>query len=266
MTPHMPQRIESYDIFRGFLLLAMVFYHILVNFFVPNPLPIFYWISTGFIVFLGVVVGQFLLQKPKQILTLFTKLFSIYLLTNLALIWIRHLDLNRWLQGLILGDQEVTVFEILLPMSFVLLLAGSGKWWSRFWPKQIPKIWFIVLPITLLLWLNSIDYYWYNLIYISYGLAGLILGWSLNLDFWQKKIITTKYIQFSAFFGFLIIIVLQIVLQKNLYLLTFASVILLYFSSTSWLNCFNKSLTFLGKNSLTIYIFHILLIKLIQML
>lgn len=260
------ERIISYDLFRGFLLSMMVLYHILVNFFWKTETHLFHWVSTGFILFLGLVVGQFLLNKPTKTLWLGAKLGGIYLAGNLLITWWKELDWSNWIDFLTAGDQDLAVFEILLPMTYLLLISAFLGKILHHWPKQIPKLILISIPLGLLFMLNFTQDYWYNLIYLSYGLIGLVLGWAINLDEHLKTVRKRPPLFTLAILGFLIILAAQFYLQQSLLFFTAGQVICLYLASSPVLNFGKKAWLWLGQNSLGLYVIHILLIKVIQII
>ncbi len=104
----------------------------------------FYWVPMGFILFLGVVLGQFLVGKTFKKLSLGFKLLVLFLGFNAPTFYggVHFADFLR-------GDSTLFSFEILLPMA--VLIFSTILW------DQIRSGWKILLGFSfgLLLILNS---------------------------------------------------------------------------------------------------------------
>lgn len=244
-------RITSYDVFRGLLLVGMVVFHLIVNLsnleFDQNY---FYWVPLGFMLFLGVILGKFLGEKNKKVVILGIKLTAIFLILNIPNFISKHYTPVQ----LVTGDQRIISFEILLPMS-IMTFASIGL-------NKVVKNYKTALVLSLALlsaltYLYLINIYSYNLSFLIYGIIGYLIGKNLDLDEISKKMSnkTLLAVIFASLIPFFVIgsagiIEILVVLQ----------VLALYFLAAKIFNN-NKFLTVLGKHSLFLYIFHIVLIK-----
>jgi hypothetical protein len=281
------KRIYSYDVFRGVLVVGMIVYHILTNL---TTLDInhtyFRWVSVGFILFLGIILGQFLSQKTSKILNLNLKLLGLFLLGNFALILNLYSIYRSLPNDIIFGDQGLFTFEILLPMilvsAFFLLISHPKFPLLRGWLAEgkagdvlFKRSFFFAILFSIsilgLFWTEFLasDYY-YNIIYFLYGLAGLSLGLVLNLDNFKNHFkfkTTNPFYWLNLFFLIFTFLVEGEILGYSLDFLSVFQVMSFYllFSNIPVLEK-NQTLEWLGKQSLLIYIIHIILIKLIRVL
>ncbi|MFA4891006.1 MAG: heparan-alpha-glucosaminide N-acetyltransferase domain-containing protein [Candidatus Gracilibacteria bacterium] len=245
------ERITSYDVFRGLLLVGMVIFHLIVNLsnleFDQNY---FYWVPLGFMLFLGVILGKFLGGKSKKIVILGIKLAAIFLILNIP----NFISKDYTPAQLIIGDQRIISFEILLPMSIMTFISiGLNKIVKNYKTALITSL----ALLSALTYLYLINIYSYNLSFLIYGIIGYLIGKNLDLDNISKKISNKTFIVviLAALIPFLVIghagiVEILIILQ----------VLALYFLTAKIFDK-NKFLTVLGKHSLFLYIFHVVLIK-----
>ncbi len=251
--PAKTARIQSYDIYRGLLLAAMVVFHILVNL---TPLRFdqhfFYWVPMGFVTFLGVILARFLQGKTSKKLSLALKVLACFVILNIPN-YLRP-EFNFW--ALIKGDQTILSFEILMPMALLIFISIPFDKISRI-PECLPKI----LTLAGIIALGFIGFYSYNLAFLLYGIFGYFIAKNTNLHQIAEKptplltvicILLTAapfiLLYFGYFFDFLFLI--QV----------FATYLLLGKILPQ-----NNTLAFLGRHSFSIYVGHILIIKLISL-
>lgn len=244
-------RITSYDAFRGLLLIGMVVFHLLVNLSdIKFDQNYFYWVPLGFMLFLGVILGKFLDGKNKKVITLGIKLAAIFLILNIP----NFISKSYTPAQLIIGDQQIFSFEILLPMSLATFVSISL---NKFIKNCKTALIASLALLSALTYLYLINVYSYNLSFLIYGIIGYFIGKNLDLDNISKKISNKIFpvVIFASLAPFLAInsagiIEILIVLQ----------VLALYFLTAKLFNK-NKLLIVLGKHSLFLYVFHIVLIK-----
>jgi len=243
------ERIVSYDIFRGVLLIGMMVFHVLVNL---TPIKfnqeLFYWIPMGFIMFLGVILGQFLVGKTRKKVFLGFKILIIFLIGNLG-----NFATGASFLYLLRGNQALFSFEILLPMSALIFL-------SIFLDRALFKWKFFLLFLFLLLVLLQLaDFYSYNLAFLVYGLIGYFLGAGLNLD----SAVSNVSGRFRWVVLFLAIAPFFLVKLFGLVDFVVAIQVLALFALCAWIFKKSQTLYFLGKNSLVLYVAHIVIIRVI---
>lgn len=244
------ERILSYDIFRGILLIAMVIFHVMVN--LTNlqfDQSFFYWIPMGFIMFLGVILGQFLRDKSAKKINLALKLLLIFLGLNIY----NFLTKDFGVLDLIKGDQTLFSFEILFPMSILIF--------STLLLDPLREKWKTCLAICffLLILMNHYSLFYYNLSFLLYGLLGYFLSIGVNLDQLARRYQGFRY---ASLFLFLTVALFLLQFVEIFDFILVFQVLALYFLSTI---LFKKSglLTLLGKHSFALYISHILVIRFI---
>lgn len=245
MGPVKKTRIFSYDVFRGVLLVGMVVFHVVVNL---TPLQfnqeLFYWVPLGFVLFLGVVLGRFLRGRTAKKFGLAVKLLAVFLVGNVLNFRSKEIGFYDFL----IGDPQIFSFEILAPMTAVILMSIAldkiGKGWA------LGLLLFLALPV-----LQYFEIHSYNLAFGIYGLIGYFIGRSFDLDGWTEKKIwmvpacvlavgVFGVIRFFGLFDFLVVL----------------QVLGLYFLSAFALGN-NRILSILGRHSLLLYVAHIVLIK-----
>ncbi|MFA6992038.1 MAG: hypothetical protein WC269_02010 [Candidatus Gracilibacteria bacterium] len=247
-------RVTSYDSFRGLLLAGMVIFHIIVNLsdlkFDQNY---FYWVPLGFMLFLGVILGKFLDGKNEKVITLGIKLAAIFLILNIP----NFISKNYTPSQLIIGDQKIFSFEILLPMSIATFISiGLNKFVKTHKSALIVSL----ALLSILTYLYLINIYSYNLSFLIYGIIGYLIGKNLDLDTMSKKISKKTFL--------LVILALLVPFFVINYagiveVLIILQVLALYFFTAKIFDK-NKFLIILGKNSLFLYVFHIVLIRIIS--
>ena len=246
------KRLTSFDIFRGVLVLGMIVFHVIYNLSIFQPsVFMLYWIPVGFMMFFGIVIGQFLMKKRKKLLLLAAKLAGIFFLFNS----LRFSQVS--LQDVLLGNQQIFSFEILWAMALTLVVIAA---FSKSLELRIVRLLILFASIAGLVFLDFYDWYSYNAIFILFGIFSVCLGSIVSLDDIQKSITKNQNIILIFIAGLLSFLAYYLELRFLVVLQVFA----LYFL-TIFLFQDNEKLEFLGKNSLFIYVFHIVLIQLIGM-
>jgi len=159
----------------------------------------------------------------------------------------------------VIGDQGIFSFEILLPMS-AMAFASIGL--SRLAKGRLAAVVLVLALLSVLTYLYVIDVYSYNLSFLIYGAVGYLIGKNLDLDGIARMmsgwaflvVILASLAPFLAIGRFGIVEIL-VVLQ----------VLALYFLAARVFGE-NKFLILLGKNSLVLYVLHIVLIRIVALL
>jgi hypothetical protein len=243
-------RIQSYDIYRGLLLTAMILYHIVANFTSLNRDPRFsYWIPMGFVLFLGVILARFLQNRARKKLWLALKVLAAFFLLNIP----KYLDPEFRLLTLVRGHFYFFSFEVLLPMGLLILFSIPLDRTKRVaWPLA-------ALAYACIVAMSLAGFESYNLSFLLYGLVGYFVALRVDLHglaVTQKAWYALPLVLISAvpfiLLGFGYYVDYLFVLQ----------VIACYFLLTR-LAPRNRPLAFVGRHSFVIYIAHIVAIRII---
>ncbi len=229
----------------------MVIFHLVVNLTdFGFDQKLFYWVPLGFMLFLGVILGQFLASRPRKTAILGAKLLGIFLVMNIPNFVTKEFTISQ----LLVGDQQFFSFEILLPMSIVAFASiGMGRIIKK-------RTWSWILGVGLIAAVTSLSLmgeYSYNFSFFVYGIVGHLIGENLNLDRVARTI--------SAWWLW----GLGAVIAGGFYLTERAGitdlvvifqVLALYVIVARIFNK-NRVLSVIGKHSFLIYVGHIVLIK-----
>ena len=149
----MTERNNAIDFVKGFLVIAMTLGHTVMYFVDGRPLIMSYlfWPRHGFVFFAGVMCGTIYLDKfQKDKKSVVSKLFvrslkiiGLFLGLNILIHLVlkqnytgQNLNLNLILNNLepifLTGDGRLMAFEILIPISYVLLLSLPILYFARF--------------------------------------------------------------------------------------------------------------------------------------
>lgn len=233
------------------MLVWMVVFHLVVNLSSFDfDQRLFYWVPLGFMLFLGVILGQFLTERRGKILILSAKLLGIFFLLNI--LNFASEDFTAW--QLLIGDQKMFSFEILLPMG-VLALMSAGLSKAGKWPKMEILSGGVLLGV--ISYLSWIDVYSYNFFFLVYGLVGYLLGKNFNLDGVAKRVKKPLLALLSVVVAIAFLITGKMGIMD---ILVIGQVLALYVIVAKVLGK-NGILNWIGKNSLWIYVGHIVLIK-----
>ena len=248
------ERITSYDAFRGLLLIGMVTFHLTVNLSnIEFNQNYFYWVPLGFMLFLGVILGKFMDGKNKKVITLGIKLAVIFLILNIP----NFISKNYTPTQLIIGDQKIFSFEILLPMG-IATFASIGL--NKFVKNHKSALIVSLALLSTLTYLHIINIYSYNLSFLIYGIIGYLIGKNLDLDSISKKISSKTFLVVI----FVLLIPFFVINRAGIIeILLILQVLALYFLTAKIFNK-NKYLIILGKQSLSLYILHIVIIKIVS--
>ncbi len=247
----MKKRIISYDVFRGILIIGMIIFHVLCNFYNGDfNKGLWYWIPVGFMMFLGIIIGQFLRDKSKKVLSIGIKLLLIFLTLNIPNFISNSSSFT--FSKIILGNQNIFSFEILFPMSVLILISLVLSKIASY-QKHL-----LVLIFIFIAFFDTKIFYSYNALFFLFGTFGYFLSSVCNLDSFNKNT-SLKY------FSVLIIGIISFVLFyffPPFNTLVIFQILLFYFLS-SYLFKDKKFLAKIGSESLFIYVFHIVLLRLL---
>ncbi len=247
------QRIQSYDIYRGLLLAGMVIFHIITNLTsLSFEQRFFYWIPMGFIVFLGVILGRFLKNRTNKKLILALKVLACFLIFNIP----NYLKSEFNFFELIKGNQVIFSFEILLPMALLILLSIPLDRLVKF------AHYGTLISLAAITVLNLAGFYSYNLAFLLYGLVGYFI--SLKLDLHS---LAAEQENSQSLLALLICIIPFIILAfGHFYDFLFIPQIFAAYYLIVRILPQERFLSFLGRNSFTIYVGHIFIIKIITLI
>jgi uncharacterized membrane protein len=252
-TSESARRVQSYDIYRGLLLTAMVVYHVVANLTpVRFDLRYSYWIPMGFVLFLGVILARFLQNKTRKKLWLAAKVLAAFFVLNIP----NYLDPGFTLARLARGDLYFFSFEVLLPMGLLVLVSIALDRTGRFAPLLA------LLAFACVVFLSVIGFDSYNLSFLLYGLIGYFVALRVDLHALavaQNSRLAVPLVLVSA------LPFVLLTLGHFLDYLFVLQVIACYFLLTRLVPR-NRPLSFVGRQSFVIYIAHIILIKVIMQL
>lgn len=243
------ERVHSYDLYRGLLLVAMVIYHVLLNL-TSLPIQVAYarWIPMGFVMFLGVILARFLQSQTRKKLLLALKLIGAFVILNIP----RYLESTFTWHAFLTGDARYISFEILLPMGLVTLLAVPFDRLRRY------SYLLAGLTYAAIVAVNLVGYHANNLQFLLYGFIGYFVALSVDLD-----TIAHKRAAWSTVVPATAVVCLPFVLLGLGHYFDFLFVIQifgLYLLAARWVRA-NKLMEFVGRNSFVIYVGHIVVIR-----
>ena len=248
-----PKRVQSYDIYRGLLLTAMVLYHFVANL-TPwhRDLRFSYWIPMGFVLFLGVILARFLENKTRKKLWLAVKVLAAFFILNIP----KYLDPEFTFTALARGDLYFFSFEVLMPMGLLVLLTIPLDRAKRF---AIPLA---ILTYAGIVAMSVTGFESYNLSLVLYGLVGYFLAQRVDLD--RAAVSMRSWLVVPL----LMVSALPFILLGFGYYLDYLfviQVIACYFIVTRLIPR-NRPFSFVGRHSFVIYVGHIILIRAIMAL
>lgn len=192
----MKERIESIDFIKGVLLVFMTIIHVERLFieeigFTAEIQPLIRFTTRAFIVFSGFVISYHYYDKwlqssrevGKRLVFRGIKLCLLFLLLNLALIACfkilkpgMHLGANSIISNPLFAfgvSSTVATFEILLPISYMLILSPLVLLaLQKGWGQTTLVVLLLLFPLMNLLELTS----FYNLQLVCYGMVGILGG------------------------------------------------------------------------------------------
>jgi hypothetical protein len=245
-------RIEQIDILRGIFLILMICLHVGYSFLSDTSImnvfiPILRMSTIGFPLLVGVVLGLRGFSS-KNIQRGFI-LVGIFLILNLIISALNSNFgfLSQLFNVLLIGNQDTTAFEILLPIGYILIFSKFIALLNKNW-----HIFLIILAMLSWEWF----FHSYNLVILTSGLVGYAIGKNYNkLNIQQKLLI-------PLIFGWFLAIILSLNLGINWIVdvvttTIFSLIFLIYPGKIFIANVFS---TF-GQHTLIVYILQIGLFK-----
>jgi peptidoglycan/LPS O-acetylase OafA/YrhL len=271
----MNNRDLNLDFVKGFLVISMVVYHTLNYYCISGYDVIKYvrFVTGSFIFISGYIVSEHYLKKyetdkvnvSKRLIIRGLKILLLFTVLNVSINMLgiqshkAQFSIEQYLNNLrgiyIEGNFSYTVFQMLVPISYFLLLAPIILIFHN-WKKTIGAIMLIALLSCLIFNLNI-----FNLSGIIIGLAGFAIGLLSN----KSKSIAIK--------GRIIILALLAIsisvmeyFDKNILYYTFGIILVLKlvydFSATTTLtNMTNRMIILLGRYSLLCYLLQIFFLQ-----
>jgi hypothetical protein len=276
------QRINEYDIIKGFCVIVMIIHHC-YDYFDPDSFVKLYFrfVTGAFVFFAGFMIKKIYFKDinylndykklSQKIFSRGIRLVSLFIILNLFIFYfikksiflslISNLStfLNYLFTIFINGNYKIVAFEILLPIAYVFIII------SLFIRIFREKNWTII-PFSIFLFIFCSLFFFfqengYNLRFLTIGL----LGYSFGFIPFEKLNSSKKYLIYL--FLFYLIYFLTITYIKSNFPLYFIAVIfnILAFYYISKIidqnNYFVKKITLLGEFSLISYIFQIFFLQ-----
>lgn len=263
------KRVVSYDLFRGVLVIAMIFYHVFVNLYNNNLNHYLSLarVSIGFVRITGIITGEFLLNKQKKQWSIIGKLLMFYLTINIA-IWLYQNHTRQTIGStLLLWSQEKTSFEILLPISLTIAIGGIIGNYSKKSGER--TLYAATILSSILLLLDQQGIYIFSLNFTLYGLLWVVMGSYYQREKISNQVLSNRWREW-------IIIALTATLTWYLTITPHTNIVIpllhtyLIYRTIHIIAKHSQSkhiltiLTKIWKLSLAIYIIHIIIIKIIN--
>jgi fucose 4-O-acetylase-like acetyltransferase len=197
----MSDRDLHLDFVKGILVIVMVIYHTMNYFSTASPEDFEYirFVAGSFIFISGYIVSTIYEKKyqldkhkvAKRLIVRGLKLFTIFTVLNLVINLLGlthyrkpHFNLEQYLNNLsiiyISGNGRLAAFQILLPISYLLIVAPAYFIFYRFRKSMIAATLIAALFYTLM----KIDSY--NLSLLLIGFVGLSFGTQINMDHFYR--------------------------------------------------------------------------------
>ena len=195
MTPAQPpaQRLAFLDLTKGVLVLLMIAYHGLnytdqyrLGFRYFSFLPPSFILITGFLLS-KVYAPRYEHGDPtlrSRLLLRGAKLIGLFTALNILAQFVRSPAYGRsvgvmgfweqWQQVFFWGSGRIAVFEILLPIAYLLLIAPGLLWASHRHPRFLPLFTVVIVGTSVGLDYGGVDFA--NLKMISAGVLGMLAG------------------------------------------------------------------------------------------
>lgn len=162
-------RLVSLDIFRGFLVCAMVVFHTQLHLLTLQlSEKTLLWIPVGFIGMAGFMVGNILQQykTPANIMYRGGKLLLLFLAINIPIWWFKAAQFTTLYQQIAVPN--LSYYEIIVPIGLAIVLV---PWWLR-----VPIAGQLNLAIITLGTLDYLQYFPYVLKFTTIGLLCATVG------------------------------------------------------------------------------------------
>lgn len=275
-------RNQALDFSKGILVLFMVLYHWLNYFVVSEGLVYRYlrFITPSFIFLTGFLIGSVYLTKYSlaeskvyvRLVERGLKLLALFTVLNLGanLVMPRGGDSGSALQQFIgklfsiyvVGSGEAAAFEVLVPISYLIIIAAPLLFLSR-WSRYVFHVTSgISIVAVLALGFRSITIP--NLELLSMGLLGFVFGYvplsRINrLVSWCPALLL-------AYVGYLVAVTIWDVIYPLQVVGVCLTVMLIYFWGTAWRADGNvlARILILGRYSLLAYIAQIVILQLLR--
>jgi peptidoglycan/LPS O-acetylase OafA/YrhL len=271
--PAAPKRLEFLDLTKGFLVALMVIYHSLnytseyrLAFGYLSFLPPSFIFITGFLVSL-VYYRRIEAGEPgltQRMIFRGVRLLALFLLLNIVAQYVRSPAYGRsigveaffeqWERIFIAGGTRLAVFEILLPIAYLLILAPLLLQLARWHRACLPGA--TALVVTACFILSAQNREIANLRFVSIGLVGMVAGrlladpTRLGAAFWPSAALLAGYVAFVSEKGYLY----ALQLGGAVVAFVFFSGASLRLAGRGWLA---GRLAFIGQYSLLAYIVQI---------
>jgi peptidoglycan/LPS O-acetylase OafA/YrhL len=268
--PAAPKRLEFLDITKGFLVALMVVYHSLnytseyrLAFRYFSFLPPSFIFITGFLVSL-VYYRRLEAGEPgltRRMIFRGVRLLVLFLLLNIVAQYVRSPSYGRsigleaffqqWERIFIAGGTRLAVFEILLPIAYLLIVAPLLLRFARWHWACLPGATAAVVAACFVL--SAQNEAIANLRFISIGLVGMVAGRLLSeparlgAAFWISAALLAGYVAFLSEKGYLY----ALQLGGAVVAFVFFSGASLRLAGRGWLA---GQLAFIGQYSLLAYI------------
>lgn len=255
----MKERLVEIDFIKVVMIVSMIIYHVVLNVMPIGTQPafgtMFLRIATAGFPFIAGVLLSFSPGNYKRKFIKACKLLLLFIILNTTQ-WVsmtRLITLNTFGDILIYGDQLKASFEILLPLAYLYIL----------YPIFLKKLslWFLFSVISLVI-LDFMNINFYNLAGITAGICGLWIG-KKNLAL-IKDINLVRIILLVGIMTLSVYVSTILPMTWSLNILNTVIVSILSYFIANKTTMFQKfQLKLLSDYSLFLYIFHVLLLKII---
>lgn len=273
------ERNLNLDFVKGFLVISMTLYHAMNYFsnYAPDDYSYIRWITGSFVFISGFIVSTIYDDKYKKniksaykrLVTRGIKLILLFTFINFLLGWIGatnykniHFNLTQFVYDFvpiyITGNSKITAFQILVPISYVLMIAPIYLHFRN-------SKYLILIPSLILIILYQyylIDIYNSNLTLI--GIVGILFGFSIN-DIFNKFSIKNKSLIFILFI-LLCFLMKYFVLSLTSYIFSVILVFKLVYDFSKTVNMNNiicDTILMIGQYTLLCYLMQIVYLHLL---
>jgi hypothetical protein len=225
-SPAAPKRLEFLDITKGLLVALMVVYHSMnytndyrLAFRYLSFLPPSFIFITGFLVSL-IYYRRLEAGEPgltRRMIFRGVRLLALFLVLNVVAQYVRSPNYGRsigleaffqqWDRIFIAGGTRLAVFEILLPIAYLLIVAPLLLRFARWHWACLPGVTAVAVAACFVLSAQNWDIA--NLRFVSIGLVGMVAGRllaepsRLGAAFWIAAALLAAYVAFLAEKGYL---------------------------------------------------------------
>ncbi len=251
-------RIQSLDTSRGVLVCGMIVFHVLLHLYQGSVRAAFLaFIPAGFLLFSGVLVSNVLQERKTtfQIVVRGTKLLVLFLLCNLIL-WLHSpFPLKEMAMSLIYANPQTMSFEILVPIAWTVILSPV---FLRLHPRFTS-----ISALSGLLMLDLTQTFPFTLKFFIIGVLGIGIGKQRILRFLSTDDrMSDRNAIIVALFSAILYMLLGMWNHSSWVLQTFFVVVAFSSLPTFIVRSHRlaSALSLLGRHSLFLYVFHVMLI------